>query len=116
MNQETGKYRMRKIKKGKASDKVMRMIAHNYNWLKQLCGYRSSGLYCSKSYEDLFQDTILFISQDEKASTISSEQDLISYFCYRFRMIEYQAINDNKLLKEIPYADYLQTSKTTKEE
>ena len=40
----------------------------------------------------------------------------MNYFCYRFRMIEYQAINDNKQLKEIPYADYLQTKKEDTEE
>lgn len=102
---------MRKTRKGKASDKVMVMIAHNYDRLKQLCGYRASGLYCSKSYEDVFQDTVLLVSQDEKASTLSSEKELIDYFCYRFRMILFQAINDNKLLKEIPYADYLQAKK-----
>lgn len=90
-------------------------IAHNYDRLKQLCGYRATGLYCSKSYEDVFQDTVLLISQDEKATTLTTEEDLINYFCYRFRMIEFQAINDNKQLKEIPYADYLQTSKTTEE-
>lgn len=102
---------MRKTRKGKASDKVMVMIAHNYDHLKQLCGYRAYGLYCSKSYEDVFQDTVLLVSQDEKASTLSSEKELIDYFCYRFRMILFQAINDNKLLKEIPYADYLQAKK-----
>lgn len=102
---------MRKTRKGKASDKVMAMIAHNYDRLKLLCGYRASGLYCSKSYEDVFQDTVLLVSQDEKASTLSSEKELIDYFCYRFRMILFQAINDNKLLKEIPYADYLQAKK-----
>ncbi|WP_259324214.1 hypothetical protein [Bacteroides thetaiotaomicron] len=107
---------MRKTKKGKVNGKVMDMIAHNYDKLKQLCGYRTSGLYCSKSYEDIFQDTILFVSQDEKASTLSSDKELMNYFCYRFRMIEYQAINDNKQLKEIPYADYLQTKKEDTEE
>lgn len=106
---------MRKTRKGKASEKVMATIAHNYDHLKQLCGYRASGLYCSKSYEDVFQDTVLLVSQDEKASTLSSEKELIDYFCYRFRMIEFQAINDNKQLKEIPYADYLQTQKIPEE-
>lgn len=107
---------MRKTRKGKADDKVMSMIAHNYRRLKQLCGYRDSGLYCSKSYEDLFQDTVLFVSQDDKASALSSEKELIDYFCYRFRMIAYQAINDQKLLKEITYADYLQAQKEEPEE
>lgn len=92
----------------------MTMIAHNYERLKSLCSH-GHGLFCSKNYEDLFQDTILFVSQDEKAPT-SSDKALIDYFCYRFRMIEYQTINDNKLLKEIPYADYIQAQKATETE
>ena len=106
---------MRITRKGKANKKVMSVIAHNYEKLKQLCGYRASGLYCSKSREDIFQDTVLFVSQDEKAVSLP-DKELIQYFCYRFRMIEYQSINDNKLLKEIPYADYLQTPKTAAKE
>lgn len=107
---------MRKVRKGKADSRVMAIIAKNYNRLKLLCGYRNYGLFCSKSYEDLFQDTVLFISQDEKALTLLSEQELIDYFCYRFRMIEFQTVNDNKLLKEIPYADYLQATKAASTE
>lgn len=107
---------MRRIKKGKVNDKVMAMIASNYKQLKQLCADHSHGLYCSKSKEDIFQDTVLFVSQDDRISSLSTDKELIDYFCYRFRMIEFQAINDNKLLKEIPYADYLQAPKTTEEE
>lgn len=107
---------MRKTRAGKTNFKIMTVIAKNYDHLKQLCSYRDHGLFCSKSHEDLFHDTILFVSQDDKASSLSTDEELIDYFCYRFRMIEYQAINDNKLLKEIPYADYLQTSKTAEEE
>ena len=107
---------MRKTRTGKANNDVMTTIARNYEHLKQLCCYRSHGLFCSKSYEDIFQDTVLFVSQDEHASSLSSDKDLIDYFRYRFQMIEFQAINDNKQLKEIPYADYLQAQKTTEEE
>lgn len=107
---------MRKIKKRKVNDKVIAMIARNYNKLQQLCVDHRRGLYCSKSYYDIFQDTILFVSQDEKAASISSDKELIDHFCYRFRMIEFQTINDNKQLKEILYADYLQTCKEDTEE
>ena len=106
---------MRKLKKGKVDIKVMTMIARNYDYLKSMCVSHGQGLYCSKSKEDLFKDTIVFVSQDEKASSLSTDKELIDYFCYRFRMIKYQAINDNKLLKERPYADYLQAPKTTEE-
>ena len=102
---------MRTLKNGKIDKRVMSMIVRNYDKLKDLCIYRSHGLLCSKSYEDIFHDAILFVSQDKKASLIFSEEELIRYFNYRFRMILYQTINDNKQLKEIPYADYIQTSK-----
>lgn len=106
---------MRKIKAGKVNPKVIAAIARNYDRLKELCGYRSHGLFCSQSHEDIFQDTVLFVSQDKKASTLSTDKELLDYFCYRYRMIEYQIINDNKQLKEIPYADYLQTPEVSKE-
>lgn len=107
---------MRKTRRGKADPEILNMIAHNYEYLKQLCGCHVHGIFCSKSYEDLFQDTILFVSQDEKASALSSESEVIDYFSYRFRMIVFQAINDNKQLKEIPYADYLQAQKEITED
>ena len=102
---------MRKTKTGKADKKVMDVIARNYSKLKELCGYCDYGLYCSKSYEDIFQDTVLYISQDEQAAMLSFDKELIEYFCYRFKMIEYQAINDNKTLKENSYADNKQAQK-----
>ena len=102
---------MRALKNGKIDKRVMSMIERNYDKLKDLCIYRTHGLFCFKSYEDIFHDAILFVSQDKKASLISSEEELIRYFNYRFRMILYQTINDNKQLKEIPYADYIQASK-----
>lgn len=107
---------MRKIRTGKVYSGVMVVIARNYERLKLLCDNHTHSLFCSKSYEDLFQDTILLVSHDEKASTLSSEEEIIKYFCHRFRMVEFQAINDNKLLKEIPYVDYLQTKEASSEE
>lgn len=102
---------MRKVKKGKINQKVLDAIARNYAKLRLLCNCRPYGFYCGKSYEDIFQDTVLYVVQDEHAPAFISEAEIISYFCYRYRMIEYQTINDYKLLKETPYADYLQTRK-----
>jgi len=107
---------MRGIKKGTADNHVMEVLAGNYDKLKQLCGYRKSGLYCSKSYEDIFEDTILFVAQDTKAASLKSDKEIIDYFRYRYRMIQYQTINDGKQLKEIHYADYLQTKEKTRED
>lgn len=106
---------MRKTRIGKPNKRVMDFIARHYMHLKDMCGYRSFGLYCSKSYEDIFQDTVLYVSQDEKAATIKTDEEMIEYFCYRFRMIEFQAINDNKMLREVQYAEYIQTKEESKE-
>ena len=48
--------------------------------------------------------------------TCKTDSDLIQHFLYRYRMIEYQAIQDAKQIKTIPYADYLQTPKEPAEE
>jgi len=98
-----------------ADNHVMEVLAGNYDKLKQLCGYRKSGLYCFKSYEDIFEDTILFVAQDKKAASLKSDKEIIDYFCYRYRMIQFQTINDNKQLKEIHYADYLQARQKIEE-
>ena len=45
-----------------------------------------------------------------------SEEELISYFCFRYKMIKYRAIKDKQQLKEIQYAEYIQTSKKEEEE
>ncbi len=34
------------------------MIVRNYDKLKDLCIYRTQGLLCYKSYEDIFHDAI----------------------------------------------------------
>lgn len=111
-----GGLQMRKVKRGIVNEAVLTAIARNYKELQRICGYRRYGLFCSKSYEDIFQDTILFVSQDEKASSLVTDNEIIEYFQYRFKMIEYQAIQDNKQLREIPYANYLQATETTREE
>lgn len=102
---------MRKVKRGKINRKVLDAVARNYAKLRMLCNCRPYGSYCGKSYEDIFQDTVLYVIQDENVPSLSTDAEIINHFCYRYRMIEYQTINDYKLLKETPYADYLQTRK-----
>lgn len=106
---------MREIKVKKVNNDIINVIAKNYDRLKELCKYHNDILLCSKTSEDLFQDTILHVSQDPKA-VIMSEEELIDYFCYRYKMIKYQAIKDKQQLKEIQYAEYIQTSKKEDEE
>lgn len=108
---KSGKWKIanEKNKERVVNHDVINTIARNYYKLKELCRYDHDLLLCSKSYEDLFQDAVLYVSQDEKAVSMPSGE-LIDYFRYKFNMIKYQALKDNAQLKEIPYADYIQAS------
>lgn len=105
-----------RYKKSKHYPAVAAAIGRNYVRLQSLCHCRFFGLCGSRSYEDVFQDTVIYVIQDAEASTLLSDEDIIKHFCRRFRMIEYQIMQDAKQLKEIPYADYLQAKKETNEE
>lgn len=99
---------MRKGKKGKVNKKALDVISKNYSKLKELCNYNKRGCYCSKSYEDIFQDTILYVIHDDDSLNLN-EEEIINHFVYRYNMIEFQTISDNKMMKEVKYADYIQT-------
>lgn len=107
---------MRKTRKGKINRRVMDVIAKHYNTLRARCGYRKYGNFCSKNYEDIFQDTVLYVVQDEKASRLADDAEILDFFCWRFKMIEFQVIHDNAMLKEVEYADYKQTKEESDEE
>lgn len=106
MNRVTGRL-MRKGKKGKVNKKALDAISKNYSKLKELCNYNKRGCYCSKSYEDIFQDTILYVIHDDDSLNLN-EEEIINHFVYRYNMIEFQTISDNKMMKEVKYADYIQ--------
>lgn len=107
---------MRKVRKGKVNRKALDVISRNYSRLKELCNYNDRGCYCSKSYEDIFQDTILFVVHDSETFNLVTDEEIINHFLYRYKMVEFQTINDNKMLKEVKYADYIQAKETGTEE
>lgn len=96
--------------------KVPEAIGKNYLKLRSLCCVEFDTFHGSLSREDIFQDTVLYVIQDVEASLLESEEDIIKHFCYRYKMIAFQIIQDSKQLREIPYADYLQTQKEGTEE
>jgi hypothetical protein len=53
---------------------------------------------------------------DKESFAKQTEKELIEYFLYKFKMIEFQTINDDKMLKEVKYAEYLQTKETAYQE
>lgn len=107
---------MRKLKTGKVNKRALDIIGKNYNKLRAMCNISDRGCYCSKSYEDIFQETILYVVHDKESFAKQTEKELIEYFLYKFKMIEFQTINDDKMLKEVKYAEYLQTKETANQE
>ncbi|MBT9871983.1 hypothetical protein GPL06_03960 [Bacteroides salyersiae] len=103
-----------RYKKAKYYASVSEAIGRNYKKLRALCYKGSRGFYGSRSYEDIFQDTVLYVIQDVGALG-KTDSELIEYFMYRYRMIEYQTIKDSQQINTTPYADYIQTQKGTEE-
>lgn len=104
---------MRKVHTGKVNEQVMYFIGRNYNKLKAACNITNAGNYCSENMEDIFHDTIQFVIQDEEAATLSTEHDVIDHFLFRFNMVKYQRIMDDKTIKTAQYADYKQPTTGT---
>ena len=105
-----------RYKKSKYSPHIAEVIGQNYSRLQSLCHIGDYGLFGSRSYEDIFQDTVVFVIQDMEASKLTSDEAIIKHFSHRFNMIKFQIIQDANELKEIPYADYLQAKETTIED
>lgn len=103
-----------RYKRTKYYTSVSEAVGRNYEKLRILCYKGSHGFYSSRSYEDIFQDTVLYVIQDVAALS-KTDSELIEHFMYRYRMIEYQTIKDSQQIKTIPYADYIQTQKDTEE-
>ena len=106
----------RKVRQGKVNAFALDVIARHYNRLKTMCNSSDRGCYCSKSYEDIFQDTILYVAHDLSSFNMTSDEEIIEHFLFRFKMIEFQTINDNKIMKEVAYADNIQTKEAGAEE
>lgn len=105
-----------RYKKNKYYPEIAEIIGRNFKKLHALCFRENIGYFDSRNYEDIFQDTVIYVIQDTMSLTCKTDSDLIQHFLYRYRMIEYQAIQDAKQIKTIPYADYLQTPKEPAEE
>lgn len=106
----------RKVRQGKVNTFALDVIGRNYHRLKAMCNSNGRGCYCSKSYEDIFQDTILYVAHDLSSFNLTRDEEVVELFLYRFKMIEFQTINDNKELKEVTYADHIQAEKNVCEE
>ncbi len=108
--------RNRYNKKNKPSSHVAEAIGRNYSRLMALCYRGTHGNFDSQSFEDIFQEAVIFVIHDPTAAKFRTDEELIRHFAYRYRMIEFQIIQDANQLKETLYADYIQASAQTNEE
>ena len=99
----------------KANTKVLLMIARLYERLSDISAKDRQINYAGLSYEDIFQDTIIKVSTDEKAAEITNDEEFVRYFLYRMKTVQYQTIKDSKRLKITTYADNLQAKESEKE-
>lgn len=99
----------------KANSKVLLMIARLYERLSDISAKDRQIFYAGLSYEDIFQDTIIKVSTDEKAEEITDDDEFVKYFLYRMKTVQYQTIRNSKRLKITAYADNLQTKESEKE-
>lgn len=103
------------MKERKANSNVLLMIAKLYERLSDISAKDRQIYYAGLSYEDIFQDTIIKVSTDEKAAEITNDDEFVKYFLYRMKTVQYQIIKDSKRLKITDYADNLQAKEAEKE-
>lgn len=105
-----------RYKKSKHYPAIAGSIARNYKKLRALCFKDMPGYFSSRSHEDIFQDTVLYVIQDEESLKCATDEALIMHFLRRYRMIEFQTIRDSQQSKTITYADYIQTQEREERE
>lgn len=103
------------MKERKANSNVLLMIAKLYERLSDISAKDRQIYYAGLSYEDIFQDTIIKVSTDEKAAEITNDDEFVRYFLYRMKTVQYKTIKDSKRLKLTAYADNLQAKDREKE-
>ncbi len=91
---------------------VAEAIGRNYAHLYALCCHGKSCYYHSRDVEDIFQDTVVYVIRDKEALN-KLNSDFISHFLHRFRMIEFQTMQDARELKAKQYANYQQAEEDT---
>ena len=77
------------------SDRILGVIASHYNELKQKLCPVVYGNYTGRSTEDIFSDTIMFVIEDKATEALSTDEEILKHFVYRFNMISYQVIKDS---------------------
>lgn len=102
---------MREVKlKYTVHDSIMQMIATHYQELRFICQCAWTAKTRAKTFDDIFQDTVLYVVQDAEA--LGKEGDEMSkHFLFRFRMLQYQAA-----MEQFDESNYAYNQETTQEE
>lgn len=98
-----------------ASDWVAAILSKNYSFLKEKLCVDKTGDYLSMSYEDMFHNAILYTIQDERAAALTTENQVLKYFEYRYRWVVVEIVKDSQLIEFIPYADNKQAEEEPEE-
>jgi hypothetical protein len=104
----------RKKKTRKDYPEIAVMIARHYDRLYEVCDVSKCRNYGSLTIEDIFSETIMYVIHDPDALKHVDVEAFIKHFQYRFKLIEFRAVQEAKQLNEISYANYLQTKEASK--
>ncbi len=92
---------MRNRIRGPRNERVAQIISENYQLLRVRCARAfRRGPY---SLEDVIQETVIYVITDPQAAAIGDDNDVIDYFVFKFKMVAFQTMRDNR--KMLRYAD-----------
>lgn len=97
MRSEINLYPRYRHKRKPHSDYVASIIAKHYNKLREQLDSGRSGNFLSMSFEDIFQETVLYVIQDKKAFGMT-ETEILKHFKQKYSVIKFQTIFDSKLI------------------
>ena len=103
---------MRNRCRGKYRPKVASAIDRNYGLLLRLCAVNRARDYGPVNDMDIFQETVLFVTHDDRCRDLRTDDEIVRHFVYRYRMVHYQTIKDESQHKTIRYADAQKTPQT----
>lgn len=103
---------MRNRNRDKYNERIARIIAANYDLLHIRC---ARAFRCGPFLlDDVIQETSLYVMTDPRAANITADADVVDYFVYKFRMIAFQTMKNNR--KMLRYADDQKIKKTESED
>ena len=72
---------------------ALKVIASNYDKLMKEIRFEKQQINTpTRDINDVFQDTILLISEDPKASLLKKEGEILELFKYRYNVMRYRTL------------------------